>query len=137
LVFFYSGLTKVDGFGIKPSAYFLFEEEYKVPLLPPALAAVLATLAELILPPMLWVGLGARFAATLLLMQTLVIQTFVYPEAYVTHGLWAVSLLLIMMHGAGAISLDYLVSPRCGAAVAATLRCRIGREVTVPDTSHL
>ncbi len=116
LVFFYSGLTKVDGFGIKPSTFFLFEEEYKVPLLPPAVAAVLATLAELILPPMLWVGLGARFAATLLLIQTLVIQTFVYPEAYVTHGLWAVALLLIMKFGAGTLSVDYLIRSRHEAA---------------------
>lgn len=137
LVFFYSGLTKVDGFGIKPSTFFLFEEEYRLPLLPPIPAAILTTVAELILPPMLWVGVGARFAATLLLMQTLVIQTFVYPEAYVTHGLWAVSLLLIMRYGAGTLSLDYLVSPRRGTAAAAGLRRHIGQEVTVPDTRPL
>jgi putative oxidoreductase len=112
LVFFYSGLTKVDGFGIKPGTFFLFEEEYKVPLLPPALAAYLATFAELILPPMLWLGLGARYAAAILLIQTVVIQAFVYPEAYVTHGLWAVALLLIMKFGAGTLSIDHLLRSR-------------------------
>ncbi len=116
LVFFYSGLTKIDGFGIKPGTFFLFAQEYQVPLLPPALAAYLATIAELTLPPLLWIGLGTRFAATVLLVQTIVIQAFVYPEAYVTHGLWAVALLLIMKYGAGTLSLDYLIRSRHEAA---------------------
>jgi putative oxidoreductase len=112
LVFFNSGLTKIDGLSIKPETFFLFAEEYRVPLLPPTLAAYLATIAELTLPPLLWIGLAARFAATLLLIQTVVIQIFVYPEAYVTHGLWAVALLLIMKYGAGDLSVDYLIRSR-------------------------
>lgn len=109
LVFFNSGLTKIDGFSIKPGTFFLFAEEYKVPLLPPELAAYMATIAELTLPPLLWIGLAARFVAALLLVQTAVIQIFVYPEAYVTHGLWAVALLLIMKYGAGDLSVDHLI----------------------------
>ena len=109
LVFFKSGLTKIDGFGLSDSAIFLFQEEYKVPLLNPWLAAHLAALAELTMPILLFAGLAARFAATALLGMTLVIQTFVYPEAYVLHGLWAVALLTIMAHGAGIISIDHLI----------------------------
>ena len=116
LVFFKSGLTKIDGLSIKPGTFFPFAEEYRVPLVPPTLAAYVATIAELTLPPLLWIGLGARFAAALLLVQTVVIQVFVYPEAYVTHGLWAVALLLIMKYGAGALSIDHLIRSRLEAA---------------------
>lgn len=109
LVFFNSGLTKIDGFALKDTTFYLFEEEYKVPLIPPALAAYLATAAELTMPWLLWLGLGARFAALALLAMTAVIQTFVYPEAYVTHGLWAVALLIIIRFGAGVVSIDHVI----------------------------
>ena len=109
LVFFKSGLTKLDGFGLSDSAIFLFQEEYKVPLLNPWLAAHLAALAELTMPILLFAGFAARFAAAALLGMTLVIQIFVYPDAYVLHGLWAVALLTIMAHGAGVVSIDHLL----------------------------
>lgn len=112
LVFFNSGLTKIEGYGLKDATFFLFQEEYKVPLISPVVAAYLATFAELTMPWLLWLGLGARFAALALLGMTAVIQTFVYPEAYVTHGLWAVALLMIIKFGAGAISIDALVRSR-------------------------
>lgn len=112
LVFYLSGLTKIEGFALKPSTFFLFQEEYKVPLLPPVLAAYMATAAELTLPWFLWFGIGARFAALALLGMTAVIQIFVYPGAYATHGLWAVALLLIIRFGAGAISMDNFVRAR-------------------------
>lgn len=57
-------------------------------------------------------GLVTRFAALALLIMTLVIQIFVYPDAWPTHGVWAASLLLLMMRGAGLISLDHQVSKR-------------------------
>jgi len=112
LVFFKSGLTKFDGFALKDATFYLFADEYKVPLLPPVLAAYMATAAELTMPLLLWAGLGARFAAIALLAMTAVIQTFVYPDAYMTHGLWAIALLLIVKFGAGSLSLDHLIRRR-------------------------
>ncbi|MBU1211931.1 MAG: DoxX family protein [Alphaproteobacteria bacterium] len=112
LVFFNSGLTKIDGFAIKDSTFFLFSMEYNVPLVPPVVAAYMATFAELTMPLLLWVGLGARFAALALLGMTAVIQTFVYPAAYVTHGLWAVALLVIVRFGAGYFSIDQIIRSR-------------------------
>ena len=109
LVFFRSGLTKLDGFGLSDSAIFLFQEEYKVPLLNPWLAAHIAAFAELTMPILLFAGIAARFAAAALLGMTLVIGIFVYPEAYVLHGLWAVALLTIMARGAGVVSIDHLI----------------------------
>lgn len=116
LVFFRSGLTKIDGFALRDATFFLFESEYRVPLLPPVLAAYMATTAELTMPILIWLGLGTRFAATALLGMTLVIQTFVYPDAYMTHGLWAIALLFLMKYGAGSISLDHLVKRHLGGA---------------------
>ena len=109
LVFFRSGLTKIDGFALRDATFFLFATEFKVPLLPPVLAAYLATTAELTMPMLLWAGFATRFAATALLGMTLVIQTFVYPDAYMTHGLWAIALLLLMKYGAGALSIDHFI----------------------------
>lgn len=109
LVFFRSGLTKIDGFALRDATFFLFESEYHVPLLPPILAAYMATATELTMPILIWFGLGTRFAATALLGMTLVIQTFVYPDAYMTHGLWAIALLLLMKFGAGPLSIDFLL----------------------------
>ena len=116
LVFFLSGLTKIEGFALKPSTFFLFAEEYKVPLIPPVLAAYMATAAELILPWFLWFGFGARVAALALLGMTTVIQVFVYPGAYATHGVWAVALLVIARFGAGAFSIDYFIREKAEAA---------------------
>lgn len=112
LVFFKSGLTKIDGFALKDATFYLFAEEYKVPLIPPVLAAYMATAAELTMPWLLWFGFGARFAALALLGMTAVIQTFVYPDAYMTHGLWAVALLMIIKYGAGVLSVDHIIRMR-------------------------
>lgn len=110
LVFWLSGRTKVDGFSLKSSTFFLFQNEYKLPLIPPDVAAYMATFAEHLFPLLLWLGLATRFSATALLVMTLVIQTFVYPAAFVTHGLWAVGLLYLMAKGPGRISLDHLIA---------------------------
>lgn len=108
-VFFRSALTKVDGFSIAQSTFFLFEHEYALPLISPVFAAWLATLAEFGLSLLLWAGLATRLAALGLLLMTLVIQTFVYPEAWVTHGLWATGLLTLLLRGPGVLSLDRLL----------------------------
>ena len=111
LVFFQSGRTKVDGlFTIKDSTYFLFEYEYALPIVPHDIAVVLATVAEHVLPVLMIVGLATRFAALGLLGMTAVIQVFVYPDAWITHGLWAATLLAVVARGPGAWSLDRLLA---------------------------
>lgn len=110
MVFFSSGRTKVEGlFSIKDSTWFLFENEYALPLIPSSLAAVMATTAEHVLPILLILGLGTRLSALGLLGMTLVIQIFVYPGAWVTHGLWASALLALITMGPGTLSLDRLL----------------------------
>lgn len=110
MVFFQSGRTKVEGlFSIKESTWFLFEHEYALPLIPSNLAAVLATTAEHLLPILMILGLATRLSALGLLAMTAVIQIFVYPDAWVTHGLWAAALLAVVARGPGALSLDHLL----------------------------
>jgi putative oxidoreductase len=111
-VFWKSGRTKVEGFTVTESAIELFRTEFQLPVINPALAAHLATYAEHLFPVLLVLGLATRFAALALLIMTLVIQIFVYPDAWPTHGVWAASLLLIMMRGAGIVSLDHLIGKR-------------------------
>ncbi|ADZ89493.1 DoxX family protein [Marinomonas mediterranea] len=119
-VFWKSGQTKIEGFSLDiismkfqlgmprlaESTAFLFEYEYGLPLIPPAIAAVLATVAEHVLPVLILFGFFTRFAALGLAGMTLVIQTFVYPDAYPTHGTWLAICLLLMLRGAGSLSLD-------------------------------
>jgi putative oxidoreductase len=106
-IFFLSGRTKVQGFlTITDSAYELFRTEYKLPLVPPEIAAHLAAYAEHLFPLLLVLGLFTRFAALSLLGMTLVIQVFVYPDAWPTHLSWAAALLFLVGRGGGALSLD-------------------------------
>jgi len=108
-VFWTSGQTKVDGFfHIKDTTFYLFAEEYKVPLLPPDIAAYMATTAEHVFPVLLLVGLASRLSALALLGMTAVIQLFVYPSGWPEHILWATALLLIVARGPGVLSLDHL-----------------------------
>jgi putative oxidoreductase len=87
----------------------LFREEYRVPVLPPGLAAYLATAVELTAPILLVLGLAARLGAAAMLCMTLVIQLFVYPQSYPDHLLWAGPLLYLIIRGPGAVSLDHLI----------------------------
>ena len=109
VVFWQSARTKVEGFSIKDSTFFLFEHVYALPVIPPATAAVLATLAEHVLPVLLVFGLLSRISALGLLVMTAVIQIFVFPDAWVTHGLWAAALLVTLAQGPGRLSLDHLL----------------------------
>lgn len=111
-VFWQSGQTKVDGVMLNDAAIFLFENEYKLPLVDPTIAATLAAISEHLFPILLFLGLGSRLAALALLGMTLVIQLFVYPGAWPTHGTWAACLLLIVAQGPGIISLDHLIAGR-------------------------
>jgi putative oxidoreductase len=109
VIFWQSGRTKVDGFAIKDSTWFLFQDLYALPLIPPAWAAVMATVAEHLFPVLLVLGFLSRLSALALLAMTAVIQIFVFPEAWVTHGLWAAALLVVAAQGPGRLSLDHVM----------------------------
>ena len=109
-VFWRSGRTKVDEgswFSISDNTYFLFQEEYKGVPLPSDFTAVLATVSEHMFPILLVLGLFTRLSALALLGMTMVIQIFVYPEAWwQVHSLWVAMALVLIVRGAGSISLD-------------------------------
>ena len=106
-VFFQSGRTKVEGiFTIPDTTVELFRSEYALPLLPPELAAYMAAGAEHLFPVLLVLGLFTRLSAAALLGMTLVIQTFVYPDAWPTHLSWAGLMLPLIALGGGRYALD-------------------------------
>ena len=108
-VFFLSGRTKVEGIlTVTDGAYTLFREEYKVPVIPPEVAAHMAAYAEHLFPILLVLGLFTRLSALALLGMTAVIQIFVYPDAWPIHLSWAGLLLYLVGRGAGPVSLDRL-----------------------------
>lgn len=135
-VFWQSGQTKLEGLMLNPiggdvqlgwphlaaSTIPLFEEEYRLPLLPPEFAAYAATTAEHIFPALLVLGFATRLSAFALLLMTLTIQVFVYPSAYATHGVWATVLVYLLARGGGRYSLDWLWSSRSSPAVSSVLR---------------
>ena len=111
-IFWNSALTKLANWD---TAVTLFAEEYKLPLLPPELAAYLAVSIELTTPVLLVLGLLTRPAAFVLLGMTTVIEIFVYPQAWPTHIQWAAMLLVLLCRGPGKVSLDHLLRNRLGA----------------------
>lgn len=109
-IFFLSGRTKVDGWlTVNESAHTLFREEFKLPLIPPEIAAVAAAWAEHLFPIFLVLGLFTRLSALALLGMTLVIQVFVYPDAWPTHLSWAGLLLYLVGRGGGRFSADHIL----------------------------
>jgi putative oxidoreductase len=111
VVFWNSAMTKLANWD---TALALFAEEYRVPLLPPELAAYMAVSIELTTPVLLVLGVFTRAASLVLLAMTFVIEVFVYPQAWPTHLQWAAMLLVLLCRGAGALSVDALVSKRLG-----------------------
>ena len=108
-VFFLSGRTKVSGLlTITDATYDLFRSEYKIPFVPPVLAAHLATYSEHLFPILLVLGLFTRPAALALLGMTTVIEIFVYPDAWPVHLTWAGLLVPLIASGGGNWSLDRL-----------------------------
>jgi putative oxidoreductase len=108
-VFWHSGLTKIASW---QTTIVLFRDEYRVPVLPPELAATLAATVELTCPVLLLFGLATRLATLPMLGMTFVIEAFVYPEDWNEHLIWAAMLLFILSRGPGAISLDHLIARR-------------------------
>jgi putative oxidoreductase len=103
-VFWNAGLTKIASW---QTTVTLFQNEYKVPLLPPEISAYMATTIELTCPVLLVLGLAARLATLPMLAQTFVIEVFVYPEDWIEHLTWASMLFLILTRGPGVLSLDH------------------------------
>lgn len=93
----------------------LFAQEYRVPLLPPDIAAVLGTSVEVGGAVAILLGLFSRLAALALLGLVIVIQLFVYPQSWGQHVFWAALLVLILLRGAGRLSLDHLLDRLAGA----------------------
>ena len=86
-----------------------FTDEYQVPILPPEIAAAMALAIEITCPILLVLGLFTRFAVIVLMAMTLVIQIFVYPEAWPTHLQWTAMMLVLLCRGAGVVSVDHLL----------------------------
>ena len=114
--FFKSGLTKIADFS---STVALFENEYKVPLISPTLAAVSGTAAELILPALLVIGLASRPVAVALFVFNFV-AVISYPEVSEAgvkdHMLWGTMILVVAFFGAGRLSIDQWLASRFGTA---------------------
>ncbi|MBI3916007.1 MAG: DoxX family protein [Betaproteobacteria bacterium] len=97
----------MEGFlTVSDTAYTLFRDDYKVPLLPPEFAAHMATYAKHLFPILLVLGLCTRLSALALLGMTAVIRIFVYPAAWPTHLTWAALMLYLIGRGAGPLALD-------------------------------
>ena len=125
-IFWLSAQTKIEGFALNiltgeitlgwphlsASAIDLFRDEYRLPFVPPEIAAPMAAISEHVFAALLLIGLASRFAALALLGLTMVIQVFVYPDAYPTHGVWATVLLFIVARGPGIYSVDHLIAER-------------------------
>jgi putative oxidoreductase len=102
-VFLKAGLNKLASWELTVQ---LFADEYKVPVLPPEIAATLASTFEISCSVLLILGLATRLATLPLLGMILVIQTTVYPNAYAEHLTWGSILLFLLTRGGGAWSLD-------------------------------
>ena len=111
-VFFMAGLTKI---GSWDTTIALFENEYAVPLLPPELAAWMATAAELTLPVLLVLGLASR-PAVLALFVLNVVAVISYPDisdaGIKDHVVWGLLMLVTFFHGPGALSGDHVLRKR-------------------------
>lgn len=109
MVFFNAGLLKYNSFEF---AVKLFEDEYKVPILAPAVAARIAMINELTTSTLLFLGLATRLATLPLLGMISVIEIFVYPGAWPDHVLWGSMLIFLLTRGPGPLSIDYLIERR-------------------------
>lgn len=111
-VFLKAGLLKVMSW---ESTVSLFRDEYRVPVLPPDVAAAFAASVEIGCSTLLVLGLASRLATLPLLGMLFTIQLFVYPQAWPEHLVWGSILLFLLTQGAGAISLDRLLGIEPGA----------------------
>lgn len=113
-IFWRAGRSKIaEGtlFQISDATHYLFEYEYAGLPLSPAIAAPLATMGEHLFPALLVVGLATRLSAIALFGMTLVIQVFVYPDAWwSTHIVWVALAAVLIVRGGGMLSLDAVIA---------------------------
>jgi putative oxidoreductase len=112
-VFFMSGLTKIRSWD---GTLFLFNFEYQVPIIPPEIAAIMATGGELLLPVLLLSGTLGRFAAVgLFILNAVAVISYptLLPIALKDHYLWGVLLVVLAIYGAGKWSVDEYLNRRC------------------------
>ena len=108
-VFFLSGLTKIRDWGTTVA---LFTDEYKVPFLPPAVAAAMGTAGELVLPVLLVLGLGGRFSPLgLFVVNAVAVISLseIAPAAFQQHVFWGSLLAGLAIYGLGPLSVDRLL----------------------------
>ena len=108
-IFWSSGMSKLDSWD---TTIVLFRDEYRVPVLPPELAATLATAVELACPVLLLLVLATRLATLPMLAMTFVIQVFVYSDSWTQHLIWAGMLGYLLSRGPGPIALDHWLAQR-------------------------
>jgi putative oxidoreductase len=111
-VFLKAGMVKVSSW---ESTVALFRDEYRVPVIPPELAATMAATFELGCSSLLIIGLATRLATLPLLGMIATIQLFVYPDAWSEHLVWGSILLFLLTRGPGAVSLDHVIARQWGA----------------------
>ncbi len=105
-VFFLSGLTKIRDWGTTVA---LFTDEYKVPMLSPAVAAAMGTAGELVLPVLLVLGLGGRFSSLgLFVVNAVAVISLseIAPAAFQQHVFWGSLLAGLSIYGLGPWSVD-------------------------------
>ncbi|MFA0087097.1 DoxX family protein [Vibrio sp. 10N.261.51.F12] len=108
-VFFNSGLTKIASWD---STLYLFEYEYQVPVIPWQLAAYMGTVAELVLPVFLALGLLCRPMAAILFVfniTAVVSYPVLWEKGFYDHQLWGLMILIVVVWGAGPLSIDKLI----------------------------
>jgi putative oxidoreductase len=115
-IFWKSGLAKISDW---EHTLDLFRFEFKVPVLPPELAAVLATSAELICPVLLVAGLATRFSAAVLMFLTFMAAISYHlavenahnnwGQGYLAHIYFEMLLAVIVLHGPGKLSIDHFI----------------------------
>jgi putative oxidoreductase len=106
-VFLKAGMVKISSW---ESTVALFRDEYRVPFLPPEIAATMSATFELGCSALLIIGLASRLATLPLLGMIATIQLFVYPDAWSEHLVWGSILVFLLTRGPGAISVDHVIA---------------------------